>query len=495
MIREQVRVPAVMANAPACLVLLVLLVAVACGGANGGANGPNPECSNDYQCSGASLSFCSPLTDLCTLPCQADSDCAAPHVCWQNGCVIEQTCDPLTNEGCPEGRTCRIVPGVMPPNATTVCGVGGSVGYLTVGAFYSSGTTPDTEPLCRIDHPMCPPGLACLPLDVPLGPVNGVSYSTCRVPCTLGVTQCPSGYVCMVETNAGRPAIASCGLAATDCLGGGVTPFGPVCFTPYPDVCWPSCSGNGDCPAGATCQAGQCVTIPLPCDPFQASKTCGAGRTCVVHADGMGGGSLSCAPSAGATWPAACAADTDCAAGSACTHYGDPTHGICELVCNVGASWDPADAVSCFPEVCASGNPSVICNPHVCVSDDPAVTITVPHPLSIAVSTYGMGACRMMCDPVDPGNACLSSMTCLAFNDPSGALQTDCVAPTAMGMGAGACASSPLACAPGYTCRASDKACVKWCYVGVASSCPTGQTCAAASPAVAIRAVTYGTCQ
>lgn len=453
------------------------------------------QCSNRSGVDGVHAVICSGQ-GVCSPTCDRDSDCGSPHICL-DGCFLGSSCDPVANTGCPAGQACELVAGASPGRVATGCttSAAGADSIGVIGRYpgdHAEGPIVEDEVVCRLDRPSCPSGRRCMPLDgPPLGPVDGVSYGTCRIACDLATNECPSGTVCMLETNAGRPPITSClpydDNYCSDGMGGmylcGVNlPVAAACITAYAASfgfaqCDASCASDSDCPSGASCESGECVAV-APCDPISPTgPACGAGQTCVIERDGSGGGTFACTASGGATSPSRCGSDSDCAFGSACRHYGDPSDGICEYVCNVGDG------------VCS------------CVSENPPVSVVVQSPLSAHRAVYDVGTCTTPCDPVapdTPAGGCLSTvatLTCVPFVDSSGTQQTDCVAPTGMGMGANACASSPLACAPGYTCRASDQACVKWCYVGDPASCPTGQSCVAASPAVAIAGVTYGTCQ
>jgi hypothetical protein len=456
---------------------------------------------------------------ICTQACSTDHDCPSAMCIPRDGCVVPATCDPITNAGCPDGERCSLWvlgPGEWAtecnglPSTTYPDGGGARIpAQLHVSDVYQgefgSGGSSEGEILCRLDHPSCaqaPAGTKCLPLDGPtLGPIHGVTYGTCRMPCDPGQvtpTKDPcSSYdvndACMWETNAGRAPVATClpisYLPCSDNMGGSLNdcianlPVSAACASAY-SSCAPSCATDADCPPTGTCKGGTCAPTPIACDPFRVSTSCAAGQTCVVQPDGKGGGTVACARSGGGTWPATCSVAQDCAAGGECVHYGDPAHGVCEPWCNLAGNV-LGTPMPDYPQ-CSGAT--------TCVSVTPATTIDLPT-LGVGGTALVLGTCAVPCDPVDPSKACPSSLTCVPFVDADGKPQTDCIAPTGMGTGPNACTSSPLACAPGYTCRASDNACVKWCYVGVASSCPAGQSCVASSPPVTVSAVAYGTCQ
>lgn len=173
-------------------------------------------------------------------------------------------------------------------------------------------------------------------------------------------------------------------------------------------------------------------------------------------------------PAGTAAYPAACATSNPsaCAPGFGCVSYGDPEHGLCE-------------------GFCMSSGLSVCPGTQVCTS-----TIDIPQ----SPAGIELGRCTTACDLANPSMTCPKAMTCVEFEDVNGTPTTDCIPPTGSGTGAGGCTSGPLACAPGYSCRASDGACVPWCYVGQPASCTTG-SCVAATPALVVARIAYGTCE
>ncbi len=482
------------------------------GGAEGDACQGDSDCDKDIFVGNLGCpSGGACLDGRCEPACQHDSDCRS-GVCVKYAgtadcgtCATSGHCDPLSGSGCAAGQDCQLVPTKEGSVATTCdgnapSGAGAPAPTLEVLTLFTAyGTSPsngdygaDSYPLCRLDHPSCASGTTCLPLDAPLGPIDGVEYGACRTLCDpWDPAACdPTREIfCMIDTQPGKAPVSLCAPFASACDDVGCTHWGPAGAScdiaavatetrPVNTWCANGCATSSDCPSWEKCLGGSCVA-GWPCNPLGHGADCGApSQRCAVASDGSGGGTPSCRAAGSIGWPGRCAADADCVAGQACTHYGDPSAGVCEPYCNTV----PA----------AIGDASGSCNSGECVAVSPAVAVPVPS-LAPPFQTIGLGTCRVPCDPVDPAKSCPATFTCVAYVDSGGATHSDCVEPTGSGTGPGACATSPLQCAPGMACQSGS--CVKWCYVGVQSTCNARMNCVPLQPAVVLGGTHYGTCQ
>ncbi|HVY48919.1 MAG TPA: hypothetical protein VHB21_23680 [Minicystis sp.] len=445
---------------------------------------------------------------LCKRRCASDADCGGVGQGLCDDGVCAMPCDPMTNAGC--AAACVFFPHGSDTSTDCVaedpygCGPGqvgvneayASIEYLE--DFASLGSLPKCEVLCRLDHPEdCAADpfasvSACAPLDTGvLRDASGQRYGTCRGTCS--TTGCVGTSLCVDDVQPGKPASSTC-LSNCDFAGDSCCDPNPeyttypddvlaTCLAPYWTDCVPSCAADADCPAGQVCvppdrlppglcPGRQCVATcmlpPWSCAPFWTTSGCDGDQTCAMVPAAAGGWQFSCVPQGTSVYPEPCDVSAGgCAPGYVCVSYGTPTEGVCEARC--------ATTDGCATGQTCGETPGEISYGDETIRDE--------------------GTCKRPCDPVDPASTCLSGMTCVEFGDADGIAEADCAFATGNGTGPGDCAGDPLACAPGYTCRPSDGACLAWCYAGQSSSCPMGTTCVVDAPPVVVQGVGYGTCQ
>jgi len=103
--------------------------------------------------------------------------------------------------------------------------------------------------------------------------------------------------------------------------------------------------------------------------------------------------------------------------------------------------------------------------------------------------TEGATVCLAQCDVQNPTAVCGPNTTCFFTGD---ADTTQCAA-AGLATGKGGCTSNKYACAPGFLC-VNNADCFRWCRMGVATDCISGQTCTAQSPKAMKGTVEYGVC-
>ena len=175
-----------------------------------------------------------------------------------NGCCINTTCVPVSQEG------------------NQACGLqGAACGQCTGTTTCQNGTctAPDAGSCGPANCPGgCCAGNLCIPLVAESDPVCGFGGNAC-VGCASGTT-CTGGFCA-------APDAGSCTFGS--CLG---CCFGNICV----DLTQESAQVCGllgftctACTGGATCQGGQCVAPPPACDASSCAGGCCAGNTCVPY--------------------------------------------------------------------------------------------------------------------------------------------------------------------------------------------------------------------
>jgi hypothetical protein len=219
-----------------------------------------------------------------------------------------------------------------------------------------------------------------------------------------------------------------------------------------------------------------------------AGQSSGGSAGSAGQASGGTGGTSTCSPPISGTcddFPqCGCSAGkncdvTDLAGTTSCVNAGGiAAYGHCTDIGQCGAGYSCVGQV-CKPFCTTSNDCPGVNDGAQCIQvtyDDNGTTKPIP----------GMYTCTAACDPLQT-NSCGGGAGCFLAGGTA-----DCV-PAGLGVGVGACASDPFACAPGYVCL-SDDSCRKWCRVGL-NDCTSGQSCVQLSGPVTYKGYTWGTCQ
>lgn len=259
------------------------------------------------------------------------------------------------------------------------------------------------------------------------------------VDCT--TTGCPSGQVCesgvcMAETGDGT-LCAPC----TDSSQCGGT--GDFCLS-YPDgrgYCGTSCSSDGDCGAGGTCQpttaGGQCVRFVGPTPTCEGAEPTGCDTDADCSADQIcetASGDCVAAPP-GAALGEPCEESSECSSGVCAVAGGEQ---VCTRQCN-----DLTPAASCPSGFYCDG--TAICGDGLCVAGDSG--------------------------PTAAGSGCAVDTDCATLLCDRGTCATPCQV------------GGATTCAPGFSCQTNGSTACGACKPegsvgGLGDPCTTGDDCA-----------------
>lgn len=240
--------------------------------------------------------------------------------------------------------------------------------------------------------------------------------------------------------------------------------------------------GGGGEPAGTTTGGGDASSTTTgpgsgggggnacseqPCKLVEPQCGCPAGEQCTLTAvDGTRG----CVAAGTSPQGAVCTGD-ECAPGHICLGT-TPTISTCLKFCDTDAECEAPGGI-CYFEI-NDGSGGTI----------PDVTL-----------------CTDNCDPAS-NTGCASGTACQLAQvppeqqgGPPGPLFTLC-GETGTGVHTSACTDNGD-CAPTFACTGElnmQTVCLKWCKVGQAGNCPTGQTCSQFDPALLLGSTEYGAC-
>ncbi len=331
---------------------------------------------------------------------------------------------------------------------------------------------------CNTTNKPCPAGSTCID--------PGAGVSLCFATCDPGTHVCRSGYVCQPDL-AGNPGKGFCApqcTKASDCPAGAVcdTADGGYCSTPPTcdpaspscasgttctatsqsstgGFCFPDCTSISDCKSGEVCQptaagssAGVCV--PPPCT---GNNDCPVGATCVAQASGLdycappktctGSCSDSTTSCVGGYCLPKCSgstSDADCAAiqtGLTC----NDAAGVCMPACGAGGTCDAGS--TCF-------DAQNVCMPTGGFPGSPCLPADSSHTSPYCLPVGGAGSVTQSCI----GGACV----------------VDCDdAATSTGDGLCASVDSALTCMP-TSASGTAGSCVYACFSG---QCQAGYAC------------------
>jgi uncharacterized protein (TIGR03382 family) len=194
-------------------------------------------------------------------------------------------------------------------------------------------------PSCDADG-LCVPG--CMPADVDC---TCASDGVCNTDCPDPSTDPDCDAACVANNLCAR---AACGVTDPDCKGTGSACMtasdcaGAACVTDgqHPEsYCSHSCTGDGDCESGYSCQSDTCRHIALPeaapnavCTP--GSQFCTGNTVCARPVDG---GVVQCRQP--------CGLDSECPTNEHCA--GDPDATYCDTVVAVQPTTPPPDSKGC----------------------------------------------------------------------------------------------------------------------------------------------------
>ena len=350
-------------------------------------------CDDDMECA-ANLCYAGRFDDVCSKPCSDNADCGSVGYSCQltgvtssNGATVDvQICAPdppgtcTSNNDCPTGTTCAIVPNTAGNALESICIP--STGKLATGVACGS----DDECASRV----------CL-------------QGSCAAPCT-DSNQCGVSQVCLNNT------VSKSGLAgdfyvcerlqdqtcdsSADCTdgvrvcgdlrnqGGTVTPY---CRFPISG----GAQLGSDCAANTDCREGRCLNTSQECSVVCAQDAdCSAAASQVCSTFGFGGGNDINMCVRG------CTDNASCQTGDVCTINGDVTDNDIDQICGA-----PIGAKE-LGEVCASGNE---CRTGLCLT-----TILYNGISCTSDAQCGLGLeCRC---PVDQPN-CNSGRQCAEIRD------------------------------------------------------------------------------
>ena len=333
---------------------------------------PPEACASDAQCPGGEVC----ITDMgvCVIGCPDDASCGAGQICDQSTRVCITGC--RSDENCPEGQTC---------GADNKCVAGQPTTCADVSCDATQRCNPNTlqcDDVCTSDAGQpnsCPAGQVCNGAtgaceqdgcpgqDPNQCDGNAVSpyWSTTLCACVecLDSTQCGGGEQCNSNGQCTGACTVACDPSVAGTCGTGDAASLPYCIANCcvecisaadcagNDICLdgfcgaqPDCSADPNaCPAGLTCQGGQCVPAGGngggSCDPNDPTS-CPTGQFC--QPDMNGGGT--CGGLGGGAGCGLCNDDCTCDGGLTCNGF------LCE-----GCSGPFCDPSNPLAGVCLGG--------------------------------------------------------------------------------------------------------------------------------------------
>lgn len=408
--------------------LLASLALAACGDDEPGACASTSDCASNQACLEA---VCQSITCTSTLECPTDAICYQPEgYCGPLQCRIDADCfADRRNPFCVDRRCVAEAPAECASRADCGAAEACSAEGECVGVLADAACTDEED--CG-NPQICVPGaegrVCADPCTADEDCTEGGATAICieetglceAVECTLD-EQCDAGRVCnddnecdierfpcdeLVCSDPARPfttepvgGLCRCVACFTDencdqpvgevCVTGGTCLFCEASAasedecpedTPYLDSgCCLECRSDDDCSArfgiGSECDNGRCI----PCD-CAGDCECPEGVSCQIGDDGAG----ACLTGDGEL-DSPCAAQTDCAAGLACSY----DRGVCVMQ---GAPEEGLCAPGCpSPSRCASTGVSALC--YGCTDNDECPTGQTCQIQPEWVGVYEGGAC------------------------------------------------------------------------------------------------------